>query len=287
MKNSIKSILAVIAIVFSVTIEAQTKSPKLEKSLLWEVSGNGLSKPSYLYGTTHMICSADYFLTEKTKKAFDVSDKIVCEVNFSDPNEVKYAEQLVMGEKPLSKTLSTEELSKLDLVLKKNAGVTVQQVDAYSMLSVMSLISMKSFACKDIKMYEMEFIEAAKKKNMPIGGLETFKSQGISAANAYSNLELISMLSESTAEESAKLVSDYKNEDVQALYESNTDKKVMNAKAKKYMLDDRNTNWVKQMPEMMKKESVFFAFGSAHLGGDLGVINLLRKAGYQVKPVMN
>jgi uncharacterized protein YbaP (TraB family) len=285
MKNSIKSILAIIAIVFSVTIKAQTKSPKLEKSLLWEVSGNGLSKPSYLYGTTHMICSADYFLAEKTKKAFDVSDKVVFEVNFSDPNEMKYAAQMVMGEKPLSKTLSTEELSKLDQVLKKNAGMTVQQVDAYSVLSVMSLISVKSFGCKDIKMYEMEFLEAAKKKNMPIGGLETFKSQEISAANAYSNLELISMLNESTAEESAQLVSDYKNEDVQALYESNTDKKVMNAKAKKYMLDDRNTNWVKQMPEMMKKESVFFAFGSAHLGGDLGVINLLREAGYQVKPI--
>lgn len=67
MKNLIKSVIAVIAIVFSSSVQAQTKSPKLENSLLWEVSGNGLTKPSYLYGTVHMICSPDYFLSEKQK----------------------------------------------------------------------------------------------------------------------------------------------------------------------------------------------------------------------------
>lgn len=279
--------VAAIALMFSGAIQAQTKSPKLENSLLWEVSGNGLSKTSYVYGTTHMICSSDYFLTEKTKKAFDASGKLVFEVNLSDPNEMKYAEKMGIGEKPLSKTLSVEELSKLDEILKKNAGLNVQQVDAFSMMGIMGVVSYKSFGCKDIKMYEMEFMEAAKKKNLQMGGLETFKSQEISAANAYSNAELLAMLEESTIEESSKLVSDYKNEDIQEMYESNTREKVMNAKAKKYMLDDRNINWVKQMPGMMKTESIFFAVGVAHLGGDLGVINLLRKAGYKVKPVMN
>lgn len=40
------------------------------------------------------------------------------------------------------------------------------------------------------------------------------------------------------------------------------------------------------MPELMKKQSVFFAVGSAHLAGEFGIINLLRKAGYDVKPVL-
>ena len=285
MKNLFTSVVAVIALVFSGTIQGQTKSLKLENSLLWEVSGNGLSKPSYLYGTFHMICAKDYFLSEKTKKAFDKSDKVVFEVNLSDPNELNYAAKMGMGEKPLSQTLSTEELFKLDEVLKKNAGVSVQQVDALSLTGAMGLITMKSFGCTDIKMYEMEFLEAAKKKNLPVGGLETFKSEEITAANAYSTLEMISMLNESTIEGTAKSIVDYKNEDIQSIYNFNTRKEVMNAKAKKYMLDERNTNWVKQMSEMMKKEGVFFAFGAAHLGGELGIINLLRQAGYKVKPV--
>ena len=63
MKNLFKTIVTAIAIVSSLSIQAQTKSPKLENSLLWEVSGNGLSKPSYVYGTIHMICAGDYFLS--------------------------------------------------------------------------------------------------------------------------------------------------------------------------------------------------------------------------------
>jgi hypothetical protein len=41
--------------------------------------------------------------------------------------------------------------------------MTVKQVDKFSIMAVMSLITMKSFGCADIKMYEMEFIEMAKK----------------------------------------------------------------------------------------------------------------------------
>ena len=286
MKNLFKSVVTAIAIIFSVASQSQTKSPKLENSLLWEVSGNGLSKPSYLYGTIHMICGGDYFLSEKTKKAFEVSNKLVLEINFADPNEMSDMQKMAMGKEPLSKKLNPEQLSKLDLILKKTTGMNVQQVDSFSLMTVMSLISMKSFGCTDMKLYEMEFIEQAKKRNIEIGGLETVKSQLAMFDNAYSNDEMITMLSESTSEETAKLVAAYKSENVQGLYDITTDEKFTSETTKKAMLDNRNNNWVQNMPELMKKESVFFAFGAAHLGGEEGVINLLRKAGYKVKPIL-
>ena len=287
MKNVFKSIALLFALVFSGITQAQTKSPKLENSLLWEVSGNGLSKPSYLYGTIHMICSGDYFLTEKTKRAFDASNKLVLEINFSDPKEMTEMQQLAMGKEPLSKKLSPEQASKLDAILKKSAGMTIQQVDAFSLVTVMSLISMKTFGCNDLKFYEMDFIDKAKAKKLEIAGLETVKSQFKSLNDAYSDSEMIAMLEESDVEETKQLVIDYKQENLEALYKESTAENVMNAKAKKYMLDDRNLNWGKILPEMMQKESLFVAVGSAHLAGDLGIINLLRKAGYTVKPVMN
>jgi hypothetical protein len=40
--------------------------------------------------------------------------------------------------------------------------MTVKQVDKLIIMSLTSLITMKSFGCDDIKMYEMEFIEMAK-----------------------------------------------------------------------------------------------------------------------------
>jgi uncharacterized protein len=39
------------------------------------------------------------------------------------------------------------------------------------------------------------------------------------------------------------------------------------------------------MKTNMQKSSCFFAVGAAHLGGDIGVIALLRKQGYNVKPI--
>ena len=287
MKNLFKSVVTAIAVIFSLSTQAQTKAPKLENSLLWEVSGNGLANPSYLYGTIHMICSADYFLSEKTKKAFDSSSKLVLEIDLSDPKQLSDMQQMAMGKEPLSKTLSAENLSKLDDILQKKTGMTIQQVDSFNLLTVMSLISMKSFGCNDLKFYEMNFIEAAKQKNLPIKGLETVKDQFEAFGNGYTDTEMIAMLEESSKDETIKLVSKYKEEDINALFEITTDKKYTSEKTKKNILDNRNVNWIKIMPELMKTESTFFAVGSAHLAGELGVINLLREAGYTVKPIMN
>lgn len=287
MKNLFKLAVAVVLFVCNGGISAQSVSPKLENSLLWEVSGNGLTKPSYLYGTVHMICGPDYFLSEKTKKAFDASNELVLEINFSDSKEMTDMQQMAMGKEPLSKRLNPEQLSKLDAILKKTAGMSVKQVDAFSLMTVMSLISMKSFGCNDLKLYEMEFIESAKKKNLKVEGLETVRSQFKSFENAYADDEMLAMLEESDVEETKLLVAHYKKENLEELYKISTSERVMNAKARKYMLDERNQNWVKLLPEMMKKENLFVAVGAAHLAGEEGIINLLRKAGYTVKPVMN
>ncbi|MHC0446622.1 TraB/GumN family protein [Flavobacterium sp. 3-218] len=287
MKNAFKLLVLIFALISSGTIKAQAKSSKLENSLLWEVSGKGIQKPSYLYGTIHMICSKDYFLSEKTKVAFDKSDKLFLEINFTDPNEMSQMQQLAMGKEPLSKKLTPEQLVKLDSILRKSAGMTVQQVDSFSLITVLSLISMKSFGCTDLKFYEMEFSDLAKKRNIPISGLEKVKSQFEILENAYPNDEMLQLLEESTSEETTELLKQYKNEDIEALYAATTDVRFTSERTKKQILDNRNLNWVQQMPDLMKQNSVFFAVGAGHLGGDYGVINLLRKEGYTVKPVMN
>lgn len=287
MKNLFTSAIAVITLFFSGATQAQTKSVKLENSLLWEVSGNGLSKPSYLYGTIHSICPTDYFLTEKTKNAFQKSDKLIVEINFSDPNEMADAQKLAMSPELLSKKLTPEQLSELDSILQKATGIKVQQVDSYSLATVMSLITIKTFDCETLKSYESDFTDLAKKEKKSVGGFETVKGQLNMLSNAYTDSELIKSLGDASKAQTKKMVKDYKNENIMDLYGDIANEKVMSKKAKKYILDDRNREWVKKMKDMMKNEALFVAVGSAHLAGDEGVINLLRKAGYKVKPVMN
>ncbi|CAM4005014.1 TraB/GumN family protein [Flavobacterium sinopsychrotolerans] len=291
MKKLFKSIAIVAVLLMSSGVFAQAKKVESinsnDKSLLWEISGNGLSKSSYLYGTIHMICGNDYLLSDKTKKAFTASDNLVLEVNLSDPKELSVAQQLAYGKEPLSKTLSPEQLNDLDALLQKRTGMTVKQVDKFSLMTVISLITMKSFGCVDIKSYEMEFIAMAKESDKSVTGFETLQAQMDFLSKGYSDAEMITMLQESNDDTTKKMVQNYIQENLPELYKDITAPKVMNEKARKWLLDVRNENWVVKMPDMMKDKSTFFAVGAAHLLDEQGVINLLRKKGYIVKPILN
>jgi len=290
MKKIVSTLVVIASLLMSNSSFTQVKKEAAgsnENSLLWEVSGNGLPKLSYLYGTIHMICGNDYFLSEKTKKAFNASESLFLEIDLSDPNELAFMQKAAMGTEPLSKKLTSKQLTDLDIILRENTGMTIQQVDSFSMLTVLSLISMKSFGCENLKFYEMEFIGLAKESKKSIGGLETIEAQIQFLNKAYSDDEMIAMLKETNGEETEKMVRNYVKENLPELYKEITTPKLMNENSKKWLLEARNTNWAVKMPNIMKSQSTFFAVGAAHLLGDDGLINLLRKAGYSVKPVLN
>ena len=66
-----------------------------------------------------------------------------------------------------------------------------------------------------------------------------------------------------------------------------TDSEFTAGENKAILLDNRNRNWVEQLSKIMPKTSVFVAVGAGHLPGEMGVIELLRKAGYTVRPLQN
>ena len=289
MKNLFKATIVVITILISAISNAQqttTSSSTSENSLLWEITGNGLTKSSYLYGTIHMICAEDYFLSEKVKKAFANSEELILEINLSDAKEIQDMQKMAMGKESLNKILNPDQLFKLDQILKNTAAMNIDQVNGFSLTAVMSLVSMKAFGCSDFKLYEMEFMKLAKKNNIEIKGFETVKSQLAIIDGAYTNDEMITMLGEITQNNMSKLVDDYKSENISLMYDKMVDKQQMNQHTKEQMLDIRNQNWVKILPKLMDKKAVFVAVGAAHLAGEFGVINLLRKAGYVVNPIM-
>src|SRR5215204_899217 len=55
-----------------------------DNTLLWRISGNGLSKPSYLFGTMHMICANDIEVSDSLKSAIRRSDKVYLEIDMDD-----------------------------------------------------------------------------------------------------------------------------------------------------------------------------------------------------------
>src|SRR5690606_16752598 len=84
-----------------------------------------------------------------------------------------------------------------------------------------------------------------------------------------------------------KMLEIYSQKDIEALYDYMlSDKNVITSEHLDKMLDNRNKNWIQKIIEFANEQRVFFGVGAGHLPGDNGVINLLRKEGYTVKPVM-
>ena len=56
---------------------------------------------------------------------------------------------------------------------------------------------------------------------------------------------------------------------------------------KDVLLDNRNKAWIEKIKAFANEKPTLFAFGAGHLGGDNGLIELLKKEGYKVKPLKN
>ncbi|MDM1499936.1 TraB/GumN family protein [Myroides odoratimimus] len=259
-----------------------------EKSLLWEVSGKGLNKPSYVLGTFHILCKDELIISDKVQKALDSAEQLALEVNFSDPVELAYMQKMFVSEQSLSSQLSQEELAEFGAILKEEYNLELEQVNNFSTIALVGLMMSKLVSC-EVKGYDLELFEKALQANKSIIGLEHFIDQQKVMESMYSPKELVNQFKEVNAykENYNEMKQSFLDEDIEALYEFGTDPKFVPTKFKKDLLDNRNIKWVAKMPEIMKEKSTVFAVGSAHLGGEYGVLKLLEKEGYQVKAVYN
>ena len=144
----------------------------------------------------------------------------------------------------------------------------------------------------EVVSYEMELYEMAQKQNKEIGGLETAEYQ-MSVfdkipykAQAEMLVQGIKSTEDTAAIDQLKvMVEMYKNQDIQGMQETMQGEGSDVKGYEDVLLLDRNRNWIPVMQKMMSKKQVFFAVGAGHLGGEEGVIALLRDAGYTVTPV--
>ncbi len=69
-----------VLLILLVAVFCQAQSPEY-KGLLWKISGNGLDKPSYLYGTMHVSNKVAFHLSDSFYKAIENVDVVSLEIN--------------------------------------------------------------------------------------------------------------------------------------------------------------------------------------------------------------
>lgn len=305
-----KSIIVLVLITSTVFVYSQVKKPAVKaksappqkavqpnrnNSLLWEISGKGLTEPSYLYGTMHMVCEEDSKMSEGLKAAIKKARQVFFELDMDNMEEMmsvmKFA-RMNNGLK-ISDLVSPVEYMRLEEYFSKNKSVLpFAMMSRFKPYFITALISEGIMDCKQKSSVEQSIMTEARQYDKEVLGLETIEFQASifdsipyekQAADLVTYVDSIDKFRETTLE----MVEMYRNQDINhmdSLMEK-SDPGMM-----QYMdllLYDRNKRWAMQIPEQMFQKSTLFAVGAGHLGGEKGVISLLKKQGFTVKPLDN
>jgi len=262
-----------------------------ENSLLWKVSGNGLTKDSYVFGTLHMACSTDFRIPEKVKTALGTTDAIAVEVDVTDPKNMALLQSKMAPKPTFFDGLGADKKKAIDSALVANE-IPPAIFDQVSPTVALSLLTIKGFDCpsmQDIKMMEHELKILPQAEGKPVAELESATFQIDLLDSLFSAEDLYNYLTSNIDAKaySKELVHAYFSENLQKIEEMTMNTAFLSGPKQEKLLDARNQVWLQKMPGMMKEKSYVFAVGAAHLVGKNGVIQLLRNQGYTVTAVKN
>ncbi len=287
--KSVKNIFILLLFIATLQQTQAQQEVALENSTLWKVEHAKLEKPSYILGTLHMMCASDFQIPEKVNIAMTAIDALVVEINLSDSSEIQKMQASMTSSKKISEELNPSQFEQLDTLVQRIVGMPLVNLDAYGLQVLSSIMISKMLPCTDIKLFEAELMQIAKTNSIPIYAFETIEEQMAIVKEAYpleSSYEQL-MLHDSYKRDFNKAITAYKNEKLTEAVSYLTRPEYMDENATLLMQVKRNQNWVQQMPKMMEKGSNLFAVGAAHLTDEFGLIQLLRKEGYTVSPVLN
>ncbi len=271
--------------------------------ILYKIEGNGLSSPSFLFGTHHI---APISVIEKTgaDKPFEAATQIIGEIDMTqDQMALALAMQphmIAPSDSTLSKVISPEDFTVINEEFKKWApapGVDLKMFDAMKPNVVMSMVAV-AMAAQEMPGFnpqeQLDTYFQIQGKNMgkDIAPLETAEYQATvlfdSTPISYQAEALVDMLKDpSEAIQATKdLTAAYEAQDLTKMLEL-SEKDNEHPEFMKALLDKRNAEWLAKLPDLIKDKSSFIAVGALHLAGDKGLIEGLRKLGYTVTPIKN
>lgn len=269
--------------------------------LLWEVSGNGLPYKSYLFGTHHLAPVGYLDSIHGVYRAFNACRAVVGEVVVNDP--ALYKKMTDGARMPnyvtMRELFSDADYMRVDSALRSVLGLGLTELAGLKPAMIESLYVMEIYrqlspTQSDDWQLDSFFQQVAEQKNIPILGLETVDEQIALLYNSQTLQRqaflLVGAVEQSgrAADELAALNRLYRQGDLDgllALYDSDTTRYAPTKQEKFGMLDERNDAWARKLPDLMQTRPCFVAVGALHLAGDNGLVALLRKAGYKVRPV--
>ena len=288
-----KLIQYLIIALLGITFNSKAQDKKVENSLLWEISGNGLNKSSYLFGTYHFADKGFIDTMKVLNEKLNMADAVVGEIVMDKDMALKLMPYMMMKDTTLESLLTPKEFKMVDNYLKTIGKYELIKMNKLKPVMINTLIMQalapKTFSATNpaIDQYIQDYGKANQKNVM---GLETVEDQAkvLFGSNLMRQKEMLvkSVKGVKKSKNSTlKLYNSYITQNLAELEKMFTNSKDFTAAEMDDLLKNRNDKWMAQLPEMMENQSLFIVVGAGHLIGNDGLIKGLKAKGYTVNPI--
>lgn len=283
-----------------------------QAQLLFKISGHGLTSPSYIVGTYHLASVSFVDSIPGIRQAMadtqqTYGELVMSEMFSADSLAIMQQAMMLPGDMTLDKLFTADEMSRLNAYIKSLLGMDLtnpllsQQMGKLTPQALSTSLSLLSYMKKSGQFdpqnsFDDYFQKEARANGKGVGGLETLAFQ-IETLYKGSTMERqkeqLMCLVDNAAfmdEMAGSVISAFYAQDIDAI-KAAMDVKLHNScdsspEEEDGLIYNRNADWITKMPALMAQKPTLFAVGAAHLPGEKGVLNLLRKAGYTVEGVV-
>jgi uncharacterized protein YbaP (TraB family) len=258
------------------------------------VTNENSKDTAFVFGTMHLIQKEYFFFPDFLKNIIKESDKVVLEVGDEINNPLKAMALLRLEDgKSLFDFFDEKQTDSIVHWAENDLGMTESmftmtfgQMKPFAVVSLASAEDMLS----DSESYEQSIMKIQKEAGIPLEGLESLEEQ-MSIFDDLTDEEQATMVMDAIrgGDEAKQQLEDmlrlYRSQNIDSMYMMIHDEGDVIADKENEFLTKRNQKWIPRMEKQMKGKRVFFAVGAAHLGGEEGVLELLRREGYKVTSI--
>lgn len=266
-------------------------APAENPTLLWRIE-NGAETKGHIFGTMHIIDEKYYYFPDNLEQLILDADKVVLEIA-KKPNVFEVMKLMRSNDGNILDKMTQAQRDSvynfIDKEMGKNPDKVAPRLGAMKPMLMQQFLASAAFP-KKFESYEEDIYKLQNKAKAPYIGLETMEEQIAFLDNANTQENIESIMStvrdiEGARAEIIALSKLHREGDVEALFEMINQHPETEGLNIDELLFKRNANWIPQLTEIMENESVFIAVGAGHLGGDKGVINLLKMKGFTLTPM--
>ncbi|WP_298286205.1 TraB/GumN family protein [uncultured Lutibacter sp.] len=287
-----KKITTILFLIFTTTyLIGQNSNDSLKhKTVLFKITNQNSKNISYLFGTHHAFGKSFFDSLTRANQALESCDLLIKE-NLNIPGRM--AEDII--NQRTNKTKWNKYLNKIDLIFVKSL-FDKSPTDYNKMTPTEMYVFLNRYfkqqiclnkSANDTSLSLDDYIGSrAIEQNIELYGLETTEEQ-----IDLINKDVEGMPRKKHKKRLTNIIRKISNEDSDYCEEidwySNMEVSYqLNVPCSNtLMLTDRNNKWIKPIKELLEKKNCFIAVGLSHLMYECGLINQLKKLGYNITPI--